>query len=197
MTNLKVVPDIQTLATKARYTPLRVGQRTRAPSEPPIPQVGPRSLPLGMVDLPQTPAPAPAPMTAPVTAPMTAPVTAPAPVFSPWRALGGAIVGASVPASVFTVSHTTSPEWTFSSAVLWVAVVGGLVFSAQSVYQYGCKLFRDRVTGNTRRMKAAAYCTLAEVIMTFAPSYLLPLSLAMLTILVAVNAIENGRNAGS
>lgn len=196
MTNLKVVPDIQTLATKARYNPLRVGQRTRAPSEPPIPQVGPRSLPPGMVELPApagvgaTPA-APTPPTLAVPA-----VTAPRP-FSRWRALGGAVVGASVPASVFTVSHTTVPEWTYSSVVLWVAVVGGLVFSAQSVYQYGCRLFRDRASGTERRLKAACYCALAETIMTFAPSYLLPLSLCMLAILVAVNAIENGRNAGT
>lgn len=116
----------------------------------------------------------------------------PAPVMvSRLRATGGAIVGASVPISVFVVSHTTQLEATFGSIVLWAAVLGGLVFSAGTVYAYCCKLFGGR------RWKAASYCVLAETIMTFAPSHLLPLSIAMLAILVAVNAIGTARNAMS
>lgn len=117
---------------------------------------------------------------------------APAPVQpSRLRAAGGAIVGASVPISVFVVSHTTTLQTTFGSIILWAAVIGGLVFSAGTVYAYCCKLFGGR------RWKAASYCVLAETIMTFAPSYLLPLSIAMLAILVAVNAIGTARNAMS
>lgn len=124
-------------------------------------------------------------------APASLTTEAPAPTFSRWRALGGAVIGASVPVAVFTVSHTTELEGTFSSLILWAAVLGGLVFSAGTVYQLCCRLFSGA------KGKAAAYCVLSESIMTFAPSSLLPLSLVMLAILVSVNAIQTGRVAGA
>lgn len=114
----------------------------------------------------------------------------PTPRFSRWRAMGGATVGASVPISVFAVSHLVPFEWSFQPLLLWAAVLGGLVFSAGTVYRYCTRLFR----GDSR--KAVAYCVLSETIMTFAPDWLWPLSIAMLTILVTINAVETGRVAG-
>lgn len=100
------------------------------------------------------------------------------------------MVGASVPVSVFVVSHTTALEPSFASIALWGAVLGGLVFSAGTVYRYCCEAFGGA------RGKAAAYCALSETIMTFAPSELVLLSVAMLAILVAINAIATGRTMG-
>lgn len=131
-----------------------------------------------------------APAPTPTPAPAPAPAPTPTPTFSFLRAAGGAVIGASVPVAVFAVSHTIDVEGSFSSLILWAAVLGGLVFSAGTVYQLCTRLFSGA------RGKAAAYCVLSESIMTFAPPTLLPLSLVMLTILVSVNAIQTGRVAG-
>ena len=122
------------------------------------------------------------------------------PTFSRWRAAGGAVFGASVPVSVFTISQLIPPETmldTWRNFGLWVAVLGGLVFSAGTVYAYGCTVFRDPTTRLPKKWKAASFCLLAETIMTLAPSMFLPLQVAMLAILVLSNAVETGRNAGA
>ncbi len=94
----------------------------------------------------------------------------------------GALLGALVPIGTYTVGHLELDQAGWVS-VPGVIVVGGLSFSAITVYKWGARAF---ASGG----KALGFVLLSEGIMSF--SHIPWLSVAVLAVLVAVNAIANG-----
>lgn len=118
----------------------------------------------------------------------------PAPVVANrWRGAGGAIVGGFVPLASWITVHAAldidamlaGKGWTILTCILVAAVIGALVFSAGTVYEYCLRAFRGK------RAKSAAFVVLVEVLMTFVPLW--PLSVAALVILAAINGIQTAR----
>src|ERR1700759_5162999 len=76
---------------------------------------------------------------------------------NPLPALIGALLGALVPAATFTVGHHELTSWSKPKALI---VLGGLVFSALTVFKWGRLAFGSPV-------KALGFVVLAEGVMTF------------------------------
>jgi hypothetical protein len=93
----------------------------------------------------------------------------------------GGIMGAFVPAASYLLVHREVAE----RPTLWCLVAGALVFSAPSVYAFGCSAFRSKA-------KALGFAVLVEGTMTFSGNYWL--ALAALAMLAAVNGVETGMN---
>jgi hypothetical protein len=93
----------------------------------------------------------------------------------------GLLLGGFVPSATFTVAHyeVSVNPW------LWVLVVGGLIYSAFTVFKWGTVAF-------TSKVKAVGFVVLIEGTMTFAHTPWL--SLLALGLLVSINGIATGCN---
>src|SRR5882757_9919598 len=99
---------------------------------------------------------------------------------NPLPAVIGALLGALVPSATFMVGHYELTSWTEPKALI---VLGGLVFSALTVFRWGRLAFGSPV-------KALGFVILAEGVMTFCSTAWL--SLVALGYLVLINAIATG-----
>ncbi len=98
----------------------------------------------------------------------------------PLPAVIGALLGALVPSATFVVGHYELTSWTEPKALI---VLGGLVFSALTVFRWGRLAFGSAV-------KALGFVVLAEGVMTFCSTAWL--SVVALGYLVLINAIATG-----
>jgi hypothetical protein len=92
----------------------------------------------------------------------------------------GALLGALVPSATFVVGHYELSSWTEPKALI---VLGGLAFSALTVFRWGRLAFGSTV-------KALGFVVLAEGVMTFCSTAWL--SVVALGYLVLINAIATG-----
>jgi hypothetical protein len=99
---------------------------------------------------------------------------------NPLPAVIGALLGALVPSATFVVGHYELTSWTEPKALI---VLGGLVFSALTVFRWGRLAFGSAV-------KALGFVVLAEGVMTFCSTAWL--SVLALGYLVLINAIATG-----
>jgi hypothetical protein len=99
---------------------------------------------------------------------------------NPLPAVIGALLGALVPSATFMVGHYELASWTEPKALI---VLGGLVFSALTVFRWGRLAFGSPV-------KAFGFVVLAEGVMTFCSTAWL--SVVALGYLVLINAIATG-----
>jgi hypothetical protein len=99
---------------------------------------------------------------------------------NPLPAVIGALLGALVPSATFVVGHYELTSWTEPKALI---VLGGLVFSALTVFRWGRLAFGSAV-------KALGFVVLAEGVMTFCSTAWL--SVVALGYLVLINAIATG-----
>lgn len=118
-----------------------------------------------------------------------------APVLVPWwRRAGLAIVGCFVPLATWITIHLSldldamvaGDEWTRRRAILVVACLGALIYSAPTVYEYGLRAFRGA------RAKALGFVVLVEILMTWSPLWWL--SVAALAILAVINGVQTSRS---
>jgi hypothetical protein len=94
----------------------------------------------------------------------------------------GIILGASIPLTTYMLAHYEMKEiW----SIYTFLVIGGLIFSAKNVYQWGKSAFRDA-------WKAFGFVALVEGTMVF--SKIEWLGYMGLGILIAINAIASGAN---
>lgn len=93
----------------------------------------------------------------------------------------GFILGGFVPIASYVLAHVEAP----TQPMVWILVTGGLIFSAKTVFDWARIALRHPA-------KALGFVVLTEGIMTFA--HTLPLSLAGLAMLVAINGIATGCN---
>ena len=87
----------------------------------------------------------------------------------------GLVIGGFVPLATFTVAHYEAK----AEPMLWALVVGGLIYSASTVYQWARDAF-----GNG--FKALGFCVLLEGCMVFA--HIPALILTALAVLIFINA---------
>jgi hypothetical protein len=99
---------------------------------------------------------------------------------NPLPAVIGALLGALVPSATFVVGHYELTSWTEPKALI---VLGGLVFSALTVFRWGRLAFSSMT-------KALGFVVLAEGVMTFSSTAWL--SGVALGYLVLINAIATG-----
>lgn len=100
--------------------------------------------------------------------------------FAPGARLAGFIglgIGGFVPVATYTVVHCECAIY----PRLWWLVLGGLLYSAITVFTWASAAFGSRV-------KAAGFCVLLEGILTFGHTY--SLGLAALAMLVFINAVS-------
>lgn len=99
----------------------------------------------------------------------------------------GALLGAVVPLSVFMVLHLelegAGGEWAAWYDPRWLIVVGGLLYSASTVYRWGRMAFSSWY-------KALGFTALIEGVMSLSDQ--LWLSVAALAYLCLINAIATG-----
>lgn len=96
----------------------------------------------------------------------------------------GAMLGALVPIATYTVGHAELGEAGWAS-LPGAIVVGGLLFSAITVYKWGRRAFGSAA-------KAVGFVVLSEGVMSL--SHTPWLSLVVLGFLVGINAVANGAN---
>lgn len=96
--------------------------------------------------------------------------------------IAGAILGGAIPAGTwYTVHHSVAGHpW------LWSLVAGGLAYSAPRVFTWAQEALKDAKQWSA--VEAAGFTLLCEGLMSFSPNHLV--SLAFLSILVAINAIS-------
>jgi hypothetical protein len=99
---------------------------------------------------------------------------------NPLPAVIGALIGALVPSATFMVGHYELVSWTEPKSLI---VLGGLVFSALTVFRWGRLAFGSAA-------KALGFVILAEGVMTFCSTAWL--SIVALGYLVLINAIATG-----
>lgn len=90
-------------------------------------------------------------------------------------------MGGFVPVATYIIGHYEVAD----RPMMWLAVAGGLAYSAKSVFDFATEAFSSPV-------KALGFVILIEVVMTWAETS--ALSLAALALLVAINAISAGIN---
>jgi hypothetical protein len=95
----------------------------------------------------------------------------------------GFILGGFVPVGSFTVAHNEVTAFNLANAAPLLMVLGGLVYSAITVYQWGFKAFESK-------FKAFGFVVLIEGIMTL--SDIQWLSVAALILLVSINGLSTG-----
>lgn len=100
-----------------------------------------------------------------------------------WATAAGFLIGGFVPSATFFLVH----YGVATSAWLWIIVAGGLLFSAKTVFEWGCVAFQNG-------WKAFGFCLLVEGVMTFSPANLLYLSIAGLGMLSLINGVATGCN---
>jgi hypothetical protein len=105
---------------------------------------------------------------------------------NPVAAIFGLLKGGIIPLATFFVVHEEIPafEWVYAHLIL--ASIGGLVFSAKTVFQW------MRITFRGDAWKAVGFVVLAEIFMLF--SHQTWLSYTMLAYLVVINAIATACN---
>lgn len=96
--------------------------------------------------------------------------------------IGGALLGAVVPFVTFWVSHFELDRANLFSPALFL-VLGGLVYSAKTVWQWGCLAFEDP-------WKATGFVLLIEGTMIITAT--LWLAVLALVYLVVINAVATG-----
>lgn len=95
----------------------------------------------------------------------------------------GFILGGFVPVGSFTVAHYEVTAFNLANWAPLLMVLGGLAYSALTVYQWGVKAFESKC-------KAFGFVLLIEGIMTL--SHTQWLSVAALLLLVSINGISTG-----
>jgi hypothetical protein len=93
----------------------------------------------------------------------------------------GVLLGAIVPLVTFAVAHSELDPW--CADPLWLLVLGGLLFSARTVYVWGCLALGSPV-------KAAGFTVLIEGAMVLSSQEWL--SITALVYLCGINAIATG-----
>src|SRR5712692_7549176 len=93
----------------------------------------------------------------------------------------GFLLGGFVPVASYTVAH----QEVATNPILWLLVVGGLAYSATTIFQWAKIAFRHAV-------KALGFVVLLEGVMTF--SHVSWLGYAALGFLLAINGIATGSN---
>jgi hypothetical protein len=95
--------------------------------------------------------------------------------------LCGFVLGGIVPVTVFRTAHygVAVNPW------LWVLVVGGLIYSAITVFKWGTIAFSSAV-------KSFGFVVLLEGTLTFSPDH--ALAYAALAVLTAINGVATGVN---
>lgn len=93
----------------------------------------------------------------------------------------GAILGGFVPLASYTICHMECAE----HPEMWVLVIGGLVYSAFTVFMWAQVAFKSAV-------KAVGFVVLLEGILTRSQTHWL--SLVALVMLMAINAIATACN---
>jgi hypothetical protein len=94
----------------------------------------------------------------------------------------GILVGLTVPLTTFMVAHY---EWKEFWSIYSVLIVGGLIFSANSVYFWSKAAFRSSV-------KALGFVCLVESAMIF--SHIRWVTYLGLALLIGINAVSTGAN---
>lgn len=98
----------------------------------------------------------------------------------------GAIAGGFVPVASYSIAHLQAPQAEgFTCFVSWMMVIGGLIYSALSVYDFGKQAFGSSA-------KAVGFVMLTELVLVF--GQLDWLCYAALTVLVGINAVIAGVN---
>ena len=101
----------------------------------------------------------------------------------PLATVFGALLGGGVPAGVYRMAHfelATLPTWWDLRALKAIIVLGGLLFSATTVWRWARMAFKSPV-------KATGFVLLAEGFMTFSSDAVL--SLGALGYLTVINAV--------
>lgn len=98
---------------------------------------------------------------------------------NPVALLVGCLLGGFVPFATYFVAHTTTLGWNLATLL----VLGGLLYSAKTVYQWGRQAF-------SCPYKAAGFVLLIEG--TMVTSNIRWLSITALCYLVAINAVATG-----
>lgn len=101
---------------------------------------------------------------------------------NPLAAFAGFILGGFVPVATFSISHL---DKTLNEYVMWALVIGGLIYSALTVFGWAKSAFDNA-------LKAVGFVVLIEGVMTL--SGLPMLSYAALGLLVVINGIATGAN---
>lgn len=99
---------------------------------------------------------------------------------NPLATFAGFVLGGFVPVATFSVSHL---DKTLNEYVMWALVLGGLIYSALTVFTWAKNAFGHAV-------KAFGFVVLIEGVMTL--SGLPELSYAALALLVLINGIATG-----
>lgn len=95
----------------------------------------------------------------------------------------GFVLGGFVPIGSFVVAHSEIKVFDMAHIAPILIVLGGLAYSALTVYEWGAKAFENR-------LKALGFVFLIEGIMTL--SSVVELSYAALALLVCINGISTG-----
>ena len=95
----------------------------------------------------------------------------------------GFLLGGFVPLAIYVVAHGASFAWSLDARGPVTLVVGGLLYSAQTVYQWARLAF-------THATKAVGFVVLLEGVMVTAQCHWL--ALAALTYLVVINGVATG-----
>lgn len=93
----------------------------------------------------------------------------------------GFILGGFIPIAIYVVAHRENAGLSFTGPT--GLVFGGLLYSAQTVYQWAKLAF-------TNALKSVGFCILLEGVMVTSKTYWL--GMAALCILVAINGIATG-----
>jgi hypothetical protein len=94
----------------------------------------------------------------------------------------GIVLGSAVPLTTFMIAHYEWKDWWSIYSLL---VIGGLAFSAKTVFKWGKDAFRDAY-------KALGFILLIEGVMVF--SDIRWINLLSLSILIGINAVSTGAN---
>lgn len=98
----------------------------------------------------------------------------------------GAIAGGFVPVASYCIAHLQIPQAEgFISFVSWLMVIGGLIYSALSVYDFGKQAFGSSA-------KAVGFVMITELVLVF--GQLEWLCYGALAILVGINSVIAGVN---
>jgi hypothetical protein len=95
-------------------------------------------------------------------------------------ALGaGSILGGLIPIASFIIAHFEAA----STPMKWILVLAGMLYSANSVFEWGTAAFHSRI-------KSLGFVVLVEGVSLFSTT--LPLAIAAVSVLVAINAASTG-----
>lgn len=97
----------------------------------------------------------------------------------------GFLLGGFVPVAIYVISHREAGAlaWTAASAGPWSLIAGGLLYSAQTVYQWAKLAFQNAA-------KSLGFCVLIEGVMVTSHTHWL--ALAALCYLIVINGVATG-----